>query len=379
MCGVAVGMAVARMVVGKSFDGVLIRYLARSILVAVVWTSIILLGLYTLIELIREARDLTGEYGAVSMMWYVLQTTPRRLYDIFPFAALIGTLIGVGALAQSNELVAMRAAGVHRPQISAYALSVIGALLMMLVVVSELFVPVLETRASAFRDQAKSGEIQLDRHGAMWVRDGRYMIRIGHSVWDESGNLSFADVLVYELDTDRRPERTWAAKQASHDEGRWVLLGVQRTALVDERPKTEHLASEALASTLSPELFEAAVTRPRLLATRHLIDMQRFLNANALDATPYSEALWERIFFPINVLAMVLIGLPFALGSVFRQNPRGGLGLNVFAGIALGLVFFVLSRLIQGVVTLWPIPVWLGSALPAVLISSLALALLARR
>jgi lipopolysaccharide export system permease protein len=107
--------------------------------------------------------------------------------------------------------------------------------------------------------------------------------------------------------------------------------------------------------------------------------MQAFLEANALDAGPYTEALWERVLFPVNVLAMVLIGLPFALGGVFRQSPRGGLGLNVFVGIGLGLVFFVLSRLVQGVVTLWPIPIWLGSLLPAVLISALALVLLARR
>lgn len=364
---------------GAGFEGVLIRYVTRSILLAVFWTSIMLLGLYTLIELIREVRDLTGEYGAVSMAWYVLQTTPRRLYDIFPFAALIGTLIGVGALAQSNELVAMRAAGVHRPQISGYALTVIGVLLMVLVVVSELFVPVLETRASMYRDQARLGEIQLDRHGAMWVRDGQFMIRVGHSVWSESGNLSFADVLVYELGADRKPMRTWVAEQAVHDQGRWALFGVARSALASQSPQMERIDTETLPSNLSPELFEAAVTRPRMLATRDLMDMQRFLQANALDATPYTEALWERVFFPINVLAMVLIGLPFALGSVFRQNPRGGLGLNVFAGIALGLVFFVLSRLIQGVATVWPIPVWLGSALPALLFSGVALVLLARR
>jgi len=349
-----------------------------NILLAVGWVSVVLLGLYTLIELIREARHLTGDYNAWSMAWYVLQTSPRRLYDIFPFAALIGTLIGVGSLAQSNELVAMRAAGVHRKQISGYALAVIGACLVVLVAISELFVPALETNAQANRDQARSGEIRLDSQGALWVRDGRYMIRIGQSIWDDSGQLQFSDVLVYELGEGLEPAATLAAQSAQHETGQWTLDEVILTSF-NGNPATRREASWSLRSTISPELFNAAVTRPRLLATRDLIDMQSFLKDNALDAGPYTEALWERVFFPVNVLAMVLIGLPFALGGVFRQSPRGGLGLNVFAGIALGLTFFVLSRLVQGVVTLWPIPIWLGSLLPALLISTLALALLARR
>jgi len=366
------------MVRSASLDGVLVRYLARTILIAVVSVSLVLLGLYTLIELIRQARDLGGDYGALSMGWYLLQTSPRRLYDIFPFAALIGTLIGIGALAQSNELVAMRAAGVHRRQITGYALGVIGACLLMLVVVSEVFVPVLETKAQAHRDQAIGGQIKLDRYGAMWVRDGRYMIRIGHSVWDESNHLSFAELLVYELDQDLTPVQSLVAKKGTHGSGTWVLADVLITPLVDPSMARE-ADSISLPSTIAPELFDAALTRPRLLATRDLVQMQQFLRANALDATPYTEALWGRVFFPINVLAMVLIGLPFALGGVFRQNPRGGLGLNVFAGIGLGLVFFVLTRLTQGLVTLWPVPIWIGSALPALLISALAFALLARR
>lgn len=362
----------------NSRDALLVRYLATTILLAVAWVSVVLLGLYTLIELIREARNLAGDYNTASMTWYVLQTSPRRLYDIFPFAALIGTLIGVGSLAQSNELVAMRAAGVHRKQISGYAIAVIGVCLVCLVAISELFVPTLETNAQANRDQARSGEIRLDRHGALWVRDGRYMIRIGHSIWDEEGRLQFSDVLVYELGEALRPEATWVAQQARHETGQWVLHEVTRTAL-NQSPETRRETAWSLPSTISPELFNAAVTRPRLLATKDLIDMQAFLKDNALDAGPYTAALWERVFFPVNVLAMVLIGLPFALGGVFRQSPRGGLGLNVFAGIALGLVFFVLSRLVQGLVTLWPIPIWLGSLLPALLISALALTLLARR
>ncbi len=373
------GVAVAFMVTDWPHEQVLVRYLARGVLVAVAGVSCLLLGLYSLIELIREVRDLAGDYGLWSMMMYLIQTSPRRLYDIFPFAALIGTLIGIGGLAQHNELVAMRAAGVHRQQISAYALGTVGLCLLLLVASSELLVPSLETTAQAHRDQAISGQITLDGQGAFWVRDGQFMVRIGHSVWGEDQTFQFADMVVYELADDLAPKWKLAATTGAHSEGQWTLREVAITQLSEGTPVTEQHTVWTFPSTLSPELFDAAVTRPRLLSTRDLLGMQAFLRDNALDATPYTQALWQRVFFPVHVLAMVLIGLPFALGGVFRQNPRGGLGLNLFAGIGIGLMYFVMSRLVQGVVGVWSIPIWLGSLLPALIIALVALVLLTRR
>ena len=367
------------MVSARLGPGVLVRYVARRVLAAIGWVTIALLGVHTLVEMIRELRDLAGDYGLVAMASYLLQTTPRRLYDIFPFAALIGTLIGVGSLTQSNELVAMRAAGMHRKRISAHVLGVVAVCLLVLVAVSEWAVPVLETRAQADRDQARLGQIDLDRSGALWLRDAQLMVRINHSIWGGDDQLALTHVFIYRLNDALQPVTTYRAEQAVHDADRWRLDNVTITQLNADGVSVERHDRWTLPSTIAPELFDAAVTRPRLLSTRDLVEMQAFLEANALDAGPYTEALWERVLFPVNVLAMVLIGLPFALGGVFRQSPRGGLGLNVFVGIGLGLVFFVLSRLVQGVVTLWPIPIWLGSLLPAMLISALALALLARR
>lgn len=367
------------MMIGGARAGVLVRYLARRVLVAIVWVSVVLLGVFTLVEMIRELRDLAGDYGLIEMAGYMLQTTPRRLYDIFPFAALIGTLIGVGSLSQSNELVAMRAAGLHRKKISAYVLAVVGLCLLGLVAVSEWWVPSLETKAQADRDQARLGQIDLDRSGALWLRDDQLMVRIGHSIWGGDDQLALTNVLIYRLNDDLQPVTTYQASQAVHEVDQWRLDGVTITELNGQGVSVAEHDRWRLPSTIAPELFDAALTRPRLLSTQDLMAMRAFLAANALDDGPYAQAMWERVLFPVNVLAMVLIGLPFALGGVFRQSPRGGLGLNVFVGIGLGLVFFVLSRVVQGVVTLWPIPIWLGSLLPAVLISVVALGLLARR
>lgn len=64
------------------------------------------------------------------------------------------------------------------------------------------------------------------------------------------------------------------------------------------------------------------------------------MHRNGLNARPFEEAFWARIFFPLNVLALCLAAMPFAFG----QLRSGGLGKRVFSGIVFGLGYFMLDR-----------------------------------
>lgn len=351
------------------------RHIARSVLLGVVLVAVLLLGLYTIIELIREARALTGDYGYLHMIAYMAQTTPRRLYDIFPFAALIGTMLGLGGLAAANELVAMRAAGFDRLQILFSVMGAVGICLLVLMLVSELLVPGLEAQAGAQRDQARTGKVHLGRYGALWLRDGEFMVRIGYSAWVGDEVPEFGDLLIYRMDRGMQPNEIIRAESASHDGSSWQLRQVSRRALIAGPAQAAELGNGLrLESTLSYDLFSSSISRPRVLSMSDLHEMIGFLKANDLDTTPYVQALWNRAFFPLNVLAMVLVSLPFA----FRGGRQTSRGMNIFAGVALGLAFFVVSRLAQGMGMLFPGPLWLSALLPALLIGSLGILMLRR-
>jgi len=330
-------------------SGILGRYVSRTVLVWVLIVAVLLVGLYTLIELVREAQDLTGDYGPVQMLAFIAQTTPSRLYDIFPFAALIGTMLGLGGLAGTNELVAMRAAGYDRGRVLASVMLSVGACLLVLFLLAELVIPGLEARASAQRDQLRIGQVHLGKYGALWLRDGSMMIRIGYSAWSDDNQPEFGNVLVYHVDEGMQPDRVMHATSATHTGDAWKFRQVAERGVFDER-QSRRESSMTLDSTLSYDLFASAVSKPRMLAIGDLMGMISLLEANELDTGRYRQALWNRAFFPLNVLAMILVSLPFA----FRGSRQGGRGLSLFAGLSLGLMFFVISRLIRGTAMLWP-------------------------
>lgn len=353
--------------------GILGRYIGRSVLVWVLIVTLLLAGLYTLVELLREARDLTGDYGPLQMLFYMAQTTPSRVYDIFPFAALIGTMLGLGGLAASNELVAMRAAGHDRIQIMGSVLMTIGVGLLVLFLVAEFFVPEMESRASAQRDQLRSGQVHLGKFGALWLRDGPLLIRIGYSAWSADDQPEFGDLLLYRLEEGVHPVEVLRADSASHTGSHWQLRDVTRRGVL-EAEENRSVEQLEFTSTLSYDLFSSAVSKPRMLAIADLTRMISLLETNGLDTGPYRLALWNRIFFPLNVLAMILVSLPFT----FRGGRQGGRGLSIFAGLSLGLMFFVISRLVRGTAMLWPGPLWLLLLMPALFFGVLGLVLIRR-
>ncbi|MGY6555612.1 MAG: LPS export ABC transporter permease LptG [Wenzhouxiangella sp.] len=347
-------------------------YLARAVLIGIASTCLLLTAIYTLIDLIREARSLTGDYGPAQMIWFLLQTTPRRLYDIFPFAVLIGTLFGLGSLAQSNELVAIRAAGFDRAQIAGRVLLVVGMCLLLIMLMAEIMIPPLESQARAERQQARTGQLHLGEAGQFWIRDGDLILRLGHALWADHEHLRFTDVLAYQFTERMQARKILTVAQAEHADGQWILRDVRWRSITDGQ--SGHWPSWQLDSALTPGIFQAAVSRPRLLALTDLYRMRADLERSGLDLEPYEQAFWARVFFPLNVLAMVMVALPF----VFRSGRSGSQGAGLFIGVVLGLAFFVVSRLVTGLAQVLPLPLWMWSALPAFLIVAISLVLIRR-
>ena len=66
----------------------------------------------------------------------------------------------------------------------------------------------------------------------------------------------------------------------------------------------------------------------------------------------FEIALWGKLFYPVTVLVMMLLALPFAQ----FQRRQSGMGFRLFAGTMLGLTFFLVGQLFKylGVLNAWP-------------------------
>jgi lipopolysaccharide export system permease protein len=94
----------------KPFPKIHDLYVARVLLGTVLLTWAVLIGLDAIMAMVTELSDVgTGHYGFGNAVAVVALSVPRRAYMLFPTAAVIGALMGLGQLAASSELTALRA------------------------------------------------------------------------------------------------------------------------------------------------------------------------------------------------------------------------------------------------------------------------------
>jgi lipopolysaccharide export system permease protein len=123
---------------------------------------------------------------------------------------------------------------------------------------------------------------------------------------------------------------------------------------------------------LRPSILNVYQVAPERLELGTLYDNIRVLGNNAQKTSRFEIAFWNKVFYPLAVLVMMVLALPFA----HFQRRQGGIGFRIFVGTMIGLSFFLLGRLFSnlGVLNDWP-PLF-SAIFPLAMFTALAMAML---
>ncbi|HEY6941560.1 LPS export ABC transporter permease LptG [Dokdonella sp.] len=347
------------------------RLVAAAVLGAVAVAWVVIVGLDAFRIFIGELNDVgQGQYTLARAVAYVLLTVPRRCYEMFGYAALIGSLLGLGGLAGSGELTALRAAGMSKLRICASVALALGLLTIGVVVLGETIGPYGERKAQALQLAAKSKDVALAK-GVLWARDGETVIGARHGrTHGAAGEVDLDGVRVFEFDPDGRLRALSIAGHAIHVEGRWTLEAVRRTVFGDGSAATTQEASKAWDSRLDPGLLASSIVKAQYMNLRDLGQNIAALDRNRQDASTFREAYWARLFYPFDLLVLVFCAVPFAFGAL----RSGGLSKRLFLGIVLALAFYLLQRAIVSIGSLYGFHPALANLLPPLILVALAVA-----
>ena len=320
------------------------RLVARAVLttVAITWITIVSLDAFRIF--IGELNDVgQGHYTLAKAALYVLLTVPRRLYEMFGYAALIGSLLGLGGLAASGELTALRAAGLSKLRICASVVLGLGILTLAVALLGETVGPYGERKAQALQLAAKSNDVALAKGGALWARDGETVIGTRHGrAHGSAGEIDLDGVRVFEFDKDGRLLSLSVADKAVHAQGDWTLRNVRHTVFGAASATSTQSPAMHWQSNLDPRLLASSIIQPQYMTLHDLGQNIASLGRNQQDASSFRDAYWARLFFPLNVLILVFCAVPFSFGAL----RSGGLSKRLFTGIVLALGFYFLQRAI---------------------------------
>jgi len=354
-------------------------YIGRIVLVTVMLTWTVLVGLDVVMALSSEIGRLEGNYTFGHALAGVLYTVPRRAYVMFPTAAVIGSLMGLGQLAASSELTALRALGLSRRRLSLSVAVALGLLTGLMMISGETLGPWGQRQSDMLKTSARfGGNIAVDRYSGLWAREGNtflYAQSGAESYVDGRPTLQLRDVRLYELAEDGRLASIAHVATADHQGDHWNLRDVRRTTFGESSATQQQIASERWQSELDTAVLSSGMTRARNLPTRDLKQNIDYRQRNGLDAREYEDLYWGRWFYPLNVLALCLAAIPFAFGSL----RSGGLGKRLFIGIVFAVGFWALQLQFVRFASAFHVDFRIAYAIPPLLLLGISMAMFRRR
>jgi lipopolysaccharide export system permease protein len=330
---------------------VISRYLRREVYTTTALVVVALLGLFALFDLIGELDEMgEGSYRLREMFLYVVLNMPGHLYEVLPVAALIGTTFVLTQMAQQSEYTVIRASGVSAVRMGLVLARAGVTIALVGVLVGEALAPISERAAQAMRLQAKSAVVAQEFRSGLWVKDGNSFINVAQ-VTPEPRLIRLR---VYEFDESWRLVRVWSAQEGRYlGDNRWQMDQVSETRFDGDRALVERLPTREWTSVLTPGLLTVLLVKPDEMSAVSLWQYVQHLRGSRQAASRYEIALWRKAAYPLSIIVMLVLALPFA-----QQARRASAGPRVFAGIMVGLAFFFLNTLAShaGWLYDWPPP-----------------------
>jgi lipopolysaccharide export system permease protein len=326
---------------GGCMTSILARYLMRAIVGHTLMVLLVLLALSGLYLFISVQDDVgQGTFGVDDAFWFSLLNLPQYGFDMLPIASLIGALLALGNLARSLELVVVRAAGVSVMRIGLWV-AMAGLILMSITaVLGEFVAPPLEQYAQQMRMFERFRDFSMTGNRSAWAKDGDSII----AVRQQSADNRYGGVYVFKFDERRRLAAMGRASNASiGKDSRWRLDNYRESRILRDKVIASKASHAELETSLSPEFLGLAVFNPESLPVRGLFSYIHHLKLNDLDARAYETALWARVARTVAVAIIVVLAVPFAFGPL-RST---GTGARTVVGIMIGVVFFLLAKMLE--------------------------------
>lgn len=316
------------------------RYVARTLLSAVALVMAVLLTLGLVFIFIGEQSSVgVGHYGTLEALSYSAMNLPQFALQSFPAGVLIGALLGVGALARSHELIIMRVSGMSKLRLSGSVLLSAMVLVLVALLIGELLAEPMEQLADEQKAFDRYANITFAGAGGAWLRSGDTIL----NVQGRSSPGEFGSMLVFELAPDNQLASVGRAQHATAAGNSWRLLDYAESRFGQDSVSSQRLPQRLLTSAGGNDILRLAVTDPNTLALHSLYAAIRYLRSNGLDTSSYALAFWSHLARLTGIVAALLFALPFGFGSM-RSVSFGG---RATLGLALGLAYFFLQRLVE--------------------------------
>lgn len=350
---------------------ILDRYIAKTVLSSIALVTLMLIGLQIFILFVNQLEDLGKlDYGMWQATVFVLLQMPYQVYLFFPMASLLGSLIGLGVLANHSELVVMRAAGMSIGQITRSVLKAALLVIILVTSIGELLVPEMAQFANDYKTSALTGGQTLRTAQGVWVRYGNDFISIDQILPDKV----LQNVYQFHFNNAHQLQFARQIAEVRFENQTWVAYGVKQTEFLKESTKAIRLSSMVWEVPIKPQVLMISSIEPDEMTLHELNRYLREQKRTKQNAHVYKLAFYQRIIQPFTTMVMMMLAIPFIFGPL-RSSTMGS---KLLVGATVGFSFHIVNRFFGPVSTVFQWPAELAVLGPTLVFALLGLYLMRR-
>ncbi len=367
------------------------RLVYGEVLRSITLVAVGFLALFLFFDLVDELQHLGKSNGLPTAkdiyqirhaLLYVVLLVPNHLYELLPISVLIGTIFVMSRLAQSSEYTILRTSGLDPWRALKLLLSLGLFFVMLSFVVGDYLAPLSERTAQLLKARYQNA-LTVGQTGA-WLKEKQAYNTYVANVKVLSPRNEMEGVQIFEFDSlGGVVSVTRAPIAVFSDDGSWLLKNATRSEFnLQAVPRAPGGTARQLAGVnrneienfrwpteITQEMVSVALLKPERMATLDLFNYIQHLDANGQTAQRYEIEFWKKVFYPLSCLVMVILALPFA----YLHFRSGGITAYVFAGVMIGISFFLLNNVFGYIGNLQNWQPWLAAAAPGLIYTAISL------
>lgn len=352
--------------------GRMIQILDLYILRGWIFYFLIMVAAFTGIYLIADFFQLLGDIvrnqasPRVVLDYYGFLLPQIFYFPVVPLSALVATLVNFSLMSKSNQVTAMKSAGISLYRVATPVLVICALLTIGLFFLDDQYLPASNRQLDALRNRIKGRPAQTTaRPGRQWIF-GQSSRMFHYRFFDPDGNV-FGNLDVFELDsrTFRITRRIHATRAFWEPPVHaWLLENGWMRDFDGDRITNYFPFSVATFDELTerPEYFNKEVKPSAEMSARQLEQYIDELGQSGFDVVRLRVQLDRKFAFPLVALVAALIGVPFAF-TMGKQGAISGIAISIL----IALLYWAVSSLFEAMGNLNQLPATLAAWSPDLL------------
>jgi lipopolysaccharide export system permease protein len=339
------------------------RYVNAQLLRFIFFALIGLLALYSFFDFVGEVKSLgRGGYQLSDALLYVLLLVPGRAYELLPVAVLMGAIFSFSLLNSQSELTVIRASGISLQRLVAWVMLAGAICAALTFILGEYIAPLSERKARQQRLLATDSMVVSQFRSGVWVKDGASFINIAEMMPD----LTLHKIRIFTFSSDMKLVETREAQTGKFiGQGQWQLDNGHVTQFLPNNTGVKVIPAPQYrwTTSVSPSMLVVLLVSADQMSATALYQYIDHLRENKQKTSTYEIAFWNKLFYPLICLSMIIVALPFSMG----QRRSSNIGVKLFIGIMIGLGFYFFSKVMGHLGQLYEMPPVLVVIIPPLL------------